>query len=91
MSSKRVVIAESNEQEIINLTKKWQKNKRIGNRLLKIGGSSFVVTLLSPFDFEGPIAEIITAIITAAGFILKEIAEYKLENLEEAENYTKKE
>ena len=72
----------SNKEENNPIKQKWQKLKRLGERLLKIGGSGFIVTLLSPFDFEGPVAEIITAILATIGFILKEVAEYKLESIE---------
>ena len=84
MSRTSAVVLDSNKEEIARLTKKWQDKKRLGERLLKIGSSGFVVTLLSPFDFEGPVAEIATAVIAGVGFSMKEIAEYKLEGLEQS-------
>lgn len=77
------VVISSNKEEIDELKKKWERKKRLGQRLFKIGSSGFVVTILSPFDFEGPVAEIISASIAFAGFGLKQTAEYKIENLEE--------
>ena len=43
--------------------KKWKTMKNVGEGILAFGSAGFVGSVLSPFDFEGPIAEIITAII----------------------------
>ena len=79
----KAIVLESNPQEIEELARKWRKRKRLGERLVKLGGSGLFVSLLSPFDFEGPVAEIVTAAIAAVGYGIKEAAEYNLENLEE--------
>ena len=76
------VVIDSNKEDIDELKKKWERKKRLGQRLYKIGSSGFVITLLSPFDFEGPAAEIISASIAVAGYGLKETAEHKIENIE---------
>lgn len=82
MNNTKGVVIDSSKQEIDDLKKKWERKKRLGDRLLKVGGSGFVVTLLSPFDFEGPVAEIISATIAVAGYSLKQTAEYKIDNIE---------
>ena len=89
MSKTSAVVLDSNKEEINKLSQKWQDKKRLGERLMKIGGSGFVVTLLSPFDFEGPVAEIATAVIAGVGYGMKEIAEYKLEGLEQKTSKTR--
>ena len=83
MSKETGIVLDSNKEEVEALTRKWRHKKNLGERLMKIGGSGFVITMLSPFDFEGPLAEIVTAAITAVGFGMKETAEYHLENLKE--------
>ena len=79
----KAIVLESTPQEIETLTRKWERRKRLGERLLKLGKNGFIVTVLSPFDFEGPVAEILTAAVAAVGYGMKETAEYNLENLEE--------
>ncbi len=79
----KAIVLESSPQEIEELTKKWKKRKKLGERLLKLGRNGFIITVLSPFDFEGPVAEILTATVAAVGYGIKETAEYNLENLEE--------
>ncbi len=79
----KAIVLESTPEEIEMLTKKWKKRKKLGERLLKLGRNGFIVTILSPFDFEGPVAEILTATVAAVGYGMKEAAEYNLENLEE--------
>lgn len=79
----KAIVLESTPEEIEILTRKWKKRKNLGERLLKLGRNGFIITILSPFDFEGPVAEILTATVAAAGYGIKETAEYNLENLEE--------
>ena len=71
------VVIDSNAEEIAKLRARMKK----GETLFKLGKSSLVVTLLSPFDFEGPIAEIISAVIAAVGFTMKKQAEVKINEL----------
>jgi len=66
-----VIIIDSDKEKINKLKEKWQKVKTNGEILEKISTSGFVVSILSPFDFEGPITEIVTAIIAIIGFIIK--------------------
>ena len=62
--------------------KKWKRIRNIGDGILKFGGAGFIGSVLSPFDFEGPIIEIVTAIVTVIGFILKKTGESHLEDIE---------
>lgn len=83
MNKDKGIVLESSKEEISELTKKWQRRKRLGERLLKLGRNGFIVTVLSPFDFEGPVAEILTATIATVGYGLKEVSEYNLDNIQE--------
>ena len=67
-----------NKQEI----KKWRNYRNIGDGILKFGSVGFIGSVLSPFDFEGPIIELITAIVAIVGFILKKTGESHLEDIE---------
>ena len=66
-------------KEEIDITK-WKKNEKRGKVLFEIGMSGVIITVLSPFDFEGPVAEILTAIIAVIGFTMKTTAKNKLSN-----------
>lgn len=83
MNKEKGIVLESSKEEIEQLTKKWKKRKNLGERLLKLGRNGFIVTVLSPFDFEGPVAEILTATIATVGYGLKELSEYNLDNIQE--------
>ena len=83
MNKEKGIVLESSKEEIEQLTKKWKKRKNLGERLLKLGRNGFIVTVLSPFDFEGPVAEILTATIATIGYGLKELSEYNLDNIQE--------
>ncbi len=82
------VVIDSNAEEIAQLTEKWKKVEKTDQKLSKIGNSGFIITLLSPFDFEGPIAELITAVIAAVGFIMKTTARAKLDDLSNTDERT---
>ena len=80
--NKPVIIMDSNKDEISRLTKKWKTVKNVGDGILSFGSAGFVGSVLSPFDFEGPVIEIVTAIVAVCGFIVKKIGENKLEEFE---------
>ncbi len=80
------VIIDSNEEEIQRLTEKWKKVEKKAKKLINFGTSGAVITILSPFDFEGPVAEIVTTVIAAVGFIMKNVARNKLEELQNIES-----
>ncbi len=62
--------------------RKYKDMKLAGDILLGIGGTGFVGSVLSPFDFEGPVVEILTAILALIGLILKKVAENNIADLE---------
>ncbi|MBP5678579.1 MAG: hypothetical protein J6X28_01965 [Bacilli bacterium] len=70
-----------NTEEYNRLLRKYQDLKLAGDILLGIGGTGFIGSVLSPFDFEGPVIEILTGIIAIIGIILKKVGENKLADL----------
>lgn len=78
-----VVILDSSKEKNEKLKKRWSTVNSVANVLTTASTSGFVVSLLSPFDFEGPVIEIVTAVLAAVGFIMKKVSTAKLENIEE--------
>ena len=76
-----VVVIESSKEKNEKLKKRWTTVNEISNSLTGISTSGFVVSLLSPFDFEGPVIEMITAALAGIGFVMKKVSESKLEKL----------
>ena len=77
-----VIIIDSSKEEIERIKTKWQKTENFGKVLSSVATPTLIITLLSPFDFEGPIAEIVSAVALATGFTLKKVANGKLKELE---------
>ena len=80
-SSNGVIVLDSTKEKNEELIKKWSKINKKSNEITSLASSGFIVSLLSPFDFEGPTLEIITAVVAAVGFIMKKTSEYKLNKL----------
>ena len=76
------IVIDSTIEKNEELKKKWSKVNEVSKTLTSISSSGFIVSLLSPFDFEGPVIEIVTAAVAAVGFILKKVSESKLDKLE---------
>ncbi len=70
-----------NSDEYTRVLRKYKNMKLVGDILLGIGGTGCVGCVLSPFDFEGPIIEILTGIIAIIGIILKKAGENNLADL----------
>ena len=77
------IVIDSTKEKNEELKKKWSKVNKISETLISISSSGFIISLLSPFDFEGPVIEIVTAAVAAVGFILKKVSESKLDKLED--------
>ena len=77
-----VVVIESSKEKNEKLKKRWTTVNEISNSLTGISTSGFIVSLLSPFDFEGPVIEIITAALAGIGFVMKKVSESKLKKLD---------
>ena len=77
------IVIDSTKEKNEELKKKWSKVNKVSETLTSISSSGFIISLLSPFDFEGPVIEIVTAAVAAVGFILKKVSESKLDKLED--------
>jgi len=83
-----VVISESKDdikrlsEELANKKSKYEKMYKVGSLLTTIGEPALAATLLSPFDIEGPVAEIASAVAIVAGIIMKNISQNKLEKID---------
>lgn len=80
-----VVMIDSSKEKSDKLRKKWGAINDVSNGLINISTSGFVVSLLSPFDFEGPVVEIVTAVLAGGGFVMKKVSESKLNKLNNRE------
>ncbi len=90
MKARDYIVLEENKSTVDNISKqieKYQRIQQIGTSLFIIGSSSFVVTVLSPFDFEGPVAEILACLIGTTGTIMKATANNKLNRLDPNQTY----
>ena len=76
-----VVVIESSKEKNEKIKKRWSTVNEVSNTLTGISTSGFVVSLLSPFDFEGPVIEIITAALAGIGFVMKKVSQSKLKKL----------
>ena len=55
---------------------------KVGTVLTTIGSPVLVGSLISPFDFEGPVVEIISGIVLVAGTLMKKFSGDELEEIE---------
>lgn len=65
--------------------KKWRNLKLVGDILTGVGGTGFIGSVLSPFDFEGPVIEIMTGTIALCGLIMKKVSKNNMEELKGGE------
>ena len=82
-----LVISESKEntEKIKSALEKkeefYVKLNKTGNVLTTVGKPVLIGSLLSPFDFEGPIIEIASALSLSIGIIIKAIAKNELKEI----------
>lgn len=82
-----LVISESKEntEKIKSALEKkeefYVKLNKTGNVLTTVGKPVLIGSLLSPFDFEGPIIEIASAVTLSIGIIIKTIAKNELKEI----------
>lgn len=74
-----MIVVESSKEKNEKLRKKWTEIYKTSSEVTKLAGTGFVGSILSPFDFEGPVVEIATAVIAGVAFVTKKVAEYKLD------------
>lgn len=72
-----VVVTEKKEN-VKTMKEKAQTSKTVfeciyeaGNGITKVGSKALIISLFSPFDFEGPVIEIVSAVTTGIGLLAK--------------------
>ena len=74
------------KEELIKKEKTFTTMNKVGNLLTQIGSPVLVGSLVSPFDIEGPVVEIISGIVLVVGTLMKKISLDELEKLEAIKN-----
>ena len=82
-----VVINEDREnarkiEEYCKKKKKLEMINKFGDKMVKYGNPILIGSVLSPFDFEGPIIEIVSGVVVLTGFVAKQVSSNKLQKLE---------
>lgn len=73
---------EKMREELIKKEKTFKTINKIGNILTIIGSPVLVGSLVSPFDIEGPLIEIISAVVLVVGTLMKKVSADELEEIE---------
>ena len=84
------IIIESTKEKNEELKQKWQKINSISSKFLDAASISFWITLLSPFDLEGPLIEVVAAVVSAISLYLVKKSDKKLEELGYEKNSKKR-
>lgn len=89
MNNKNVLVVKE-EKETIDKISKGLKSKRrtfeilgsVGETITKFSGPVFIGSILSPFDIEGPIVEIITGVALASGYFMEKISKSNIDKID---------
>lgn len=89
MNNPNVLVVEESKEDVKKMKEAFEKKEKRLEKLGKLGetltkGSTplLIGSLLSPFDFEGPVIEIVTGITLLAGVIMKNVSINGLEKME---------
>ena len=74
-----IIVIDSSKKKNEELMRKWKGIHKTSSDVASLASTGFVASLLSPFDFDGPEVEIVTAVIAAVAFAIKKVAEFKLD------------
>lgn len=82
------IIIEENREEVNKLKEKLDKKEKtfttlgkVGKSLTNFGMPVFIGSILSPFDFEGPVIEMVSALTLGVGALINTIAKKELEEI----------
>lgn len=73
---------EKMKEKLAKKEKTCRTINKVGTVLTTIGSPTLVASLISPFDFEGPVVEIISGIVLVAGTLMKKFSGDELEEIE---------
>lgn len=73
---------EKMKEKLAKKEKTCRTINKVGTVLTTIGSPALVTSLISPFDFDGPIIEIISGIILVVGTLMKKFSGDELKEIE---------
>ena len=74
--------AEKMKEALARKEKTCRTINKVGVVLTTIGSPTLVASLVSPFDFDGPIIEIVSGIVLIIGTLMKKFSGDELEEIE---------
>lgn len=74
------------KEELQKKEKTYRTINKVGTALTTIGSPVLVGSLVSPFDIEGPLVEIISGIVLVIGTLMKKFSADELEEIEAIKN-----
>lgn len=77
---------EKMKEELQKKEKTCRTINKVGTVLTTIGSPVLVGSLVSPFDIEGPLVEIISGIVLVIGTLMKKFSADELEEIESIKN-----
>lgn len=82
-----VVINEEREnakkiEEYCKKKRKLEMINKVGDNMVKYGNPILIGSVLSPFDFDGPIIEIVSGVVVLTGIVAKKVSNAQLKKLE---------
>jgi len=89
MSKKNVLVVREDKETVDKIARGLESKRKIfeilgdvGKTVTKVAKPGFICSLLSPFDIEGPIIEIVTGAALAAGYIMERISKSNIEKID---------
>ena len=84
------IIIDMDIEKIEELKKKWKNVNKISSKMLDVSKVSFWISLLSPFDFDGPLIELMAGVISLVSLYLVKLSDKKIIEIEENLNNRKR-
>lgn len=78
--------AEKLKAKLARKEKTCRTINKVGTVLTTIGSPVLVASLISPFDIEGPVVEIISGVVLVIGTLMKKFSKDELEEIEAIKN-----
>ena len=79
------IVIDSSLEKNEMLKKKWESVHKTASAVSNVAKTGLIASLLSPFDFDGPIIEIISASVVALSFLAKKVSENRLKKLDDVD------
>ena len=89
MNNPRVLVVNETKENIDKMTKELEKKKKAfeilgntGKTITNVSKPAFIGSLLSPFDIEGPLIEIISGVALVAGYAMEKFSKINIEKID---------